>query len=287
MIEELKQLLTSQIKNTRNLKSLDEKYIKEKLEKYILTYGQSFKKLKLYASKKGLNNIEKNTHFKKIVKEVRDELRIVYGSFLTKDFPKIKDKNLNLSKDKINTYLETHKSTKERINYYQQIYSNIFNWYKPQKIADIACGLNPLTYPLIEKELGYSPKYFASDLSYDDMQFLNNFFKQNNIKGIAKNYDITNLTILEDKTFQDSDLIFLFKALDSFEHVKKNISKTLLGKIPAKKIVISFPTKSLIAKTNFKIEKRNWLFNFINKKNWTYQTFEVENEIFILLEKTQ
>jgi len=35
----------------------------------------------------------------------------------------------------------------------------------------------------------------------------------------------------------------------------------------------------------FKIEKRNWLFNFLDKKGWNYQTFEVENELFILINK--
>ena len=286
MIQELKQLLNKNIKNTRNLKSLDEDYINSRLEKYILTYGNIFKQLKQQLEKKGLENIEKSTPFKKIVKDVRDDLRIIYGSFLTKDFPKLKNQNTDLSQANLNTLLKTHKSTKERIEYYNQIYSQIFNWYKPHKIADLACGLNPLTYPLIEKQLTYKPKYFASDLSKEDMNLLNNFFKNNNMDASAKDYDITNLEILKDKDLQESDMVFLFKALDSFEYIKRNISKTILENINAQHIVISFPTQSLIARKNFDIQKRNWIFNFINKKEWTYQTFETQNELFILLKKT-
>ena len=91
---------------------------------------------------------------------------------------------------------------------------------------------------------------------------------------------------MEDKGFQECDLVFLFKALDSFEQIKKNVSKELLEGIDSKHIVVSFPTKSLISKKEFKIEKRNWLINFINKKEWKYEQFEVENEVFFLIRKT-
>ena len=117
------------------------------------------------------------------------------------------------------------------------------------------------------------------------MQFLNSYFKKFNINATAIPYDITNLKILQSNEFQSSDLVFLFKALDSFEQVKKNISKELLKGIKSNHIVVSFPTKSLISKKEFKIEKRNWLFNFLKKQNWDYEQFEVENELFILIRK--
>ena len=111
------------------------------------------------------------------------------------------------------------------------------------------------------------------------------YFDKFNINGISKSYDITKLDFLEDNNFKDADLIFLFKALDSLEEVKKNISKDILEKISAKKIVVSFPTMSLISRKEFNMEKRNWLFNFLNRMNWQYEQFEVENELFILITK--
>lgn len=287
MIEELKILLAKEIKNTKTLNSLDDIYIRNKLEKFILTNGDIFKKLRVHIEKKGLENIEKNKIFKEIVKLVRDELRIVYGSFLTDDFHKREKMLDGITKEDIDALLRFHKSTKERVNFYEEVYSKIFEWYKPEKIADVACGLNPLSYFFIERVLKKKPFYFASDLSSIDMEFIEKFFDKFKIKGVAKAYDVTDLSILTDSEFQNCDLVFLFKALDSFEQVKKNISKELLEGISANHIVISFPTKSLIAKKQFKMEKRNWLFNFLNKEGWNYEIFEVENELFILIKKTK
>jgi 16S rRNA (guanine(1405)-N(7))-methyltransferase len=279
MIAELKKILTDEILNTKNLKSLDYDYVYSKLEKFILTYGDIFKKLRLHVEKKGLYGIEKNKYFKEIVKRIRSELNIVYSSYLTNDFFK---KNLDLD---VNDLLKLHKSTKERFEFFDEIYSKIFNWYTPKKIADLACGLNPLSYFLIKGSLGKDVKYFASDLSSNDMDFVQSFFDKNKIDGVAKGYDITKLDFLEDCDFKASDLVFLFKALDSFEEVKKDISKEILDKIPANKIVISFPTKSLQSKVKFKIERRNWLFNYLKRRGWEYETFEVDNELFILVSK--
>lgn len=288
---ELNDILVKEIINTKSLENLDLDYVSSKLEKFILTYGDVYKKLRVFADKNGVTAIKKNKHFKEIVKRVRDELRIVYGSFLNDDFFK-KDKYFSKLDfedekfyDKLNEVLKCHKSTKERVPYYGEIYKNIFNWYQPKRIGDLACGLNPVSYFYIRLELGVSPKYFASDLSSIDMEFLNSFFSRFKIEGSAKAYDITKMDFLDDVNFMSCDMVFLFKALDSFEEVKKNISKQILEKIYAKKIVVSFPTKSLMSKREFKIEKRNWLFNYLNKMGWSYEQFEVENELFILITK--
>lgn len=294
--KELLDLLIQNIKSKKQINQLEDNYIKEKIEKYLLTEGNIKKRLeKEYLEKK--EKINKNKIFKKIVKSIREEIGIIYGSFLTQDFKK-KEKILEKiktipenknnqfeNKEKIEELLKLHKSTRERIKYYKEIYFKIFEWYLPKKIADLACGLNPISYIYIREELKYEPFYFASDLNSNDMKFLNSYFEKFKINGIAKAYDIVNLNILKDENFIKTDLVFLFKAIDSFEKIKKNISKTLLEKIPAKHIVVSFPTKSIISKKDFKIEKRNWLINFIKKKEWNYKQFEVENELFFLIKK--
>jgi len=291
---ELKKLLISQIHQGKNLENLDESYIENKLGKYFLREGSKRKKLEILFKK--INGeltvanssvpLKKNKVFKKIVKEVRKEIGQVYGQFLTSDFKKRK-KLLDECKTKEDALklLKLHKSTRERIDFYDEIFENIFSWYKPKQIADLACGLGPIAYSIIETKLNYSPKYFASDLGTKDMNFLNSFFKKFKIDAIAKPYDITNLSILEEQNFQKADLVFLFKALDSFEEIKKNISKELLEKIPSKHIVVSFPTKSLVSKKNIKTNKRDWLVNFIEKQNWKLEQFKIDNELFFLINK--
>ena len=282
MNKKLTKILIEQIINKNQIRDLNESYIELKLINYFLKNGNIRKKLEINYLKKD-DKIIKSKIFKEVLKDIREEIGIVYGSFLTKNFNK-KDKYLE--SNEVTQLLNLHKSTRERVEFYEEIYNRIFEWYKPNKIADIACGLNPISYSMIKDILKSEPKYFVSDLNPSDMEFLNKFFKKNNFNATARNYDITQLKILEDKNYQESDLVFMFKALDSFEFVKKNISKELLEKTNSNHIVVSFPTKSLFSKQEFKIEKRNWFFNYLNKMEWNYETFEVENELFILITKS-
>lgn len=284
-MEQIINLLISEIKSKKQIQNLTDELIKEKLTKYFLTNGDIRKKLEKEYKKKE-DKIIKSKTFKETLKIIRQEIGIVYGSFLTADFPKREKllEEINSLEDS-NILLKLHKSTRERIDHYEEIYSKIFEWYKPKKIADLCCGLNPTSLNEINKILEYTPEYFASDLNPNDMDFLNQYFKKLNIKGLAKAYDLTKLDIIEDKEFQKADLVFLFKALDSLEFIKKNITKDLIQKIQSKHIVISFPTKSLVSRKEFKMEKRNWFIKFIEEQEYKYETFEVEGELFFLIEK--
>ena len=279
-MQEILDLLLKKIKSKPQIKHLEDEFILERIRKFLKTNGDVRVKLEK-EFKLNQDKITKSKVFKEIVKAIRWEIGIIYGSFLTRDFPKKKKLIENNYKD----LLKLHKSTKERIEFYEEIYKHIFKWCKPKKIGDLGCGLNPISYEIIEKNLKYKPKYFASDLNSEDIKFLNNYFDLNGIKGKAEVYNITNLEILNDKEFKDCDLIFLFKVLDSFEFIKKNISKKLLDEIKSKHIVVSFPMKSLISKKTFDFSKRNWFKNYLNKMNWDCEVFEVENEIFYLIKK--
>ena len=272
--------LLKKIKSKSQIKHLEDEFILERIRKFLKTNGDIRVKLEKEFKLKQ-DKITKSKVFKEIVKSIRWEIGVIYGSFLTKDFPKKKKFMESNYKD----LLKLHKSTKERIELYEKIYKQIFKWYKPKKIGDLGCGLNPISYEIIERTLKYKPEYFASDLNPEDMKFLNDYFSINKIKGKAKVYNITNLEILKDKDFKECDLIFLFKVLDSLEFIKKNISKKLLDETKSKHIVVSFPMKSLVSKKNFDFSKRNWFKNYINKMNWNYKVFEIENEIFYLIKK--
>jgi hypothetical protein len=281
MNESLNTLLCSQIKSKKQIEDLEDKFILEKIEKFFLTNGQERKRLEIeFADKR--EKIIKSKLFKEVLKNIRSEIGVVYGSFLTKDFNK-KEKQIRSSYEEL---LMFHKSSRERNDFYEEVYSKIFDWYKPKLgIVDLACGLNPVSYSLIQNKFNLNLKYFVSDLNPSDMNFLNEFFKINKIDGVAKAYDLTNLKILENENLENFDLVFLFKALDSLEFVKKDVSKELLKRLPQQKIVVSFPTKSLVSKQEFKIEKRNWFFNFLEKEEWSYEQFEIENELFLLIDK--
>ncbi|MFW5704506.1 MAG: hypothetical protein ACOCXG_01565 [Nanoarchaeota archaeon] len=280
-MREILELITKKLQENKNLNNLSKEFLKQKIKNYFLREGQKEKKLKLELERVGIEKLEKNKLFKQILKEIKTEINHQYTIFLTSDFSK-KQKIINYEE-----ILQTHKSSKERFPFYEEIYNKIFSWHKPKKIADLACGLNPISYILIENILNYKPKYFASDLAEKDMEFLNSFFEQNKIPGIAKAYDLTNENFLNEPELKDCDLIFLFKALDSIEEVKRHYSKILLEKLPAKHLVVSFPTKSIGSGKDFDIKKRNWFYKYLEKQKWQYQEFQVENEWFFLIEKKQ
>src|SRR3989338_2347218 len=105
---------------------------------------------------------EKKREYKKLVKEVRNELNRVYGVF-----------QLGTNLD-----LKSHKSTKERIEIYPTLYKRIFNLTgKPKSILDLGCGLNPLSYIYLGNHL----KYIASECNRKDCLLLEEWFKNNKI----------------------------------------------------------------------------------------------------------
>jgi hypothetical protein len=276
------ELILEELKKSSNLKNLDDDFLRKKIKNYFLREGKNEKLLKENYEKIGAEKICKNKIFKVIVKQIKEEINHVYTIFLTSTYKK---KEKYLEENDIEELLKIHKSTRERIDFYEEIYKKIFNWYKPEKIADLACGMNPLSYNIICEILNYKPDYFASDLSFSDMKFIKKFFEKKKIKMAAKHYDLTEEKFLKEKELKNSDLVFLFKALDSIEEVKRHYSKILIEKLSAKKIVVSFPTKSIGCKQNFTENKRNWFYKFLEKMNWKYETFQIENELFFLIDK--
>lgn len=268
--------LIKEIKEKPQLQHLDDTFIEKHLHTYFLTNGDIRKKIE----NRKLHKKEKIV--KEIVKEIRKNIGIVYGSYQTSQHKK---KERFLKEKNIEALLLCHKSTRERLEFYPLFYKKLLNWHVPKGIADIACGFNPISYIYFEQ---YSPKsqsYYVSDVNKEDMDLINDFFKEFKLNGEAIAEDATKLEFLKNPHFVNKDTLFLLKALDSFEFDKKNSSKHLLEKVPQQYIVVSFPTKSLVSKKEVSLEKRNWFYKFLKVKNWKYDTFEIENEIFFLIEK--
>ena len=74
----------------------------------------------------------------------------------------------------------------------------------------------------------------------------------------------------------------MFKTLDSLETLRKGITKDILKKIKSKVIIISFPTRTLSGKM---LSKKRLVW--FNKMLSDYSIFEIENEIFYIINKTK
>ncbi len=200
--------------------------------------------------------------YKELFKAVRKKCFEIYGLF------------------KISPYagLATHVSTRERREFYSRIYNEIFSITgKPKKILDLGCGLNPLSYKYLKCE----PEYYASELTKEDCKTIENFFKENKIKGKVFQFDL-----LKDdySKLPKADICFLFKVLESLEAVKKDISLEILKNIPADWIVVSFSKKSITGKPIRK-KGRSWLKRMLAELSYDYQTLDIGDEIFYVIEK--
>ena len=266
--------LIQYIKKKDELNSLDDDFVKEHLIKVMLREPRKTNQL-------ADNFTHKSRYFREIVKLVRGDLRRVYGLFRGK---KVKDRSdlvnnlLKKPKDEnlIKKILQTHSSTKERLPFYKDLYPKIFSITgKPRTIIDLGCGINPFSIFYMG-----NPTYYAYDLSQDEINQINQYFKKIGNKGQAEVRNITNLEKLP-----KSDVAFLFKMTDMIDRNKghKGTEEVLLH-VPAKYVVVSFPTLTISGK-HMNFPRRKWIELLCDRLEYDYQVLEFSNEIFYVIKK--
>ncbi len=248
------QPLIKRIKQKKELQDITSQFVQEELDSYFQRNPRA---------KKFLGR-PKSEGYRKIIKEVRASLRRVSGLFE-------------------GSTLETHSSTKERFPFYHQLYSELWKLTgKPKIILDLGCGINPLSFPGMELK---DVTYYAYDINRKDISIVSKFFrenkiKDNRIKGKAQVRDITKV-----KAFPIADVAFLFKATDVLDRGKGHKrTEELVGRIPAKYLVISFPTLTMSGRAmNF--PRRKWIELMCQRLNYPFQILRFCSEIFYVIEK--
>ncbi len=248
--------LVSKIKEKRELSDLPDSLVKEALKDYL--------------KKRNIDIPKKEKQQKIIVKEVRAELRKYTGRFQIKS-PFEKRKKL-LEEYKIIELLKTHTSTKERLDDYDKIKELIYS-SNPKSILDLGCGLNPIA---IAKN---GVKYYAYDIKESELRLIELYFKKNKIQGKTFFEDIREI-----EEFPKTDMCLIFKTLDIIESKGHKKAMEILQKIPSKKIIVSFSTKTLSGKP-MNSPRRQWFENLLNALNYKFEIFKIKNEIFYIIEK--
>ena len=273
--EKIKKII-SQIKGKKNI-GINDNYIFKILAKF--SEQNKFNDL----FEKDLKFIFKNKEFRKITKEIRQELHRVYGVFQVKKQWKkeellnnLKNKKLEEVKYFSREILKLHSSSRERLNDYEEIYYKIFNITgKPQVIIDLASGLNPCSLILIN----FKGKCFTYEISENDVDFLNKYFK------IVKKYGFDGRALIknikEDFNFENGDVCFLFKFFDLVENRQDFLNK-LISHLNCKYLVISFSKKTISLKDMNKVE-RKWFIRLLEKNNLDYNLIDSQNELFYVI----
>ncbi len=214
------------------------------------------------------------------IKLTRDLLRKVFSVFTS-------SKLLNLRDKQPEWVLRKHLSTRERLPYYTELYNKLFGGLKKKvNVFDFGAGVNGFSFSFFPSK--FEIHYFGFESVGQLVSLTNNFFKKNHIKGFVFHQSLFELEKIKEKimSVEGSKIVFLFKILDSLEMLERNYSKYLLKEIVplVDRVVVSFATKSLIARRKFKAN-RGWILGFIKDNFKIVDDFKLGDERYLVIEK--
>jgi 16S rRNA (guanine(1405)-N(7))-methyltransferase len=176
--------------------------------------------------------------------------------------------------------LRTHVSTNERLPEIETMYQKIFSVTgRPSSILDLACGLNPLTFPWME--LPASTCYYAYDIVGPRIDLINHFFSLQKLIPFAETRDI-----LINPPSIAADIAFILKEIHRFEQRKKDSSYHLYNSLNVKYIIVSLPAQSIHSKHDFTQSYRTLFFKTLHELQWPTTEIIVGQEMFFIIEKT-
>ena len=248
--------LIKEIKKKKELSGLDNRIVIDILNKIKKKY------------KSGNNLKEKDK--KSIIKEARKELRKITGRFNRKE----KERADLLSKNKFQKLLETHVSTKERLEDYPK-FKEIISNLRVKSILDIGCGLNPLAIAKLNQI------YYACDIKADELKIIKKYFNLNKISGKVFFYD---LRYIKENDLPEADLCLVMKLFDVLEKKGHKLAEKIIDSVKANSFLISFSTKTLSGKA-MNHPQRGWIERMMQRKGFNFEMFHLKNEIIYLCVK--
>jgi hypothetical protein len=216
------------------------------------------------------------------IRLTRDLLRKVFSAFTSGKLLSLKDKEPGW-------VLRKHISTRERLEYYSEIYKRIFNKLnkknKQLTVFDLGAGINGFSYNYLPKEINYIGIESIGQL----VDLMNYYFKNHNLKAKAIHESLFEIDKIKKYISQakGDKIIFLFKIIDSLEMIEGDYSKKLLLSLTplVDRVVLSFATRSLMKKEKFKVN-RSWIINFIKENFVILDEFDFGGEKYIVFSTT-
>lgn len=210
----------------------------------------------------------------------KELLRQLFTAFVSPKLLSIKNKDEEW-------ILRKHISTRERLPYYEEIYQRIFKNYEKASVIDLGAGINGFSYKFF-KEIDINVDYTAIESVGQLVNLMNFYFKEKKLDGKA-----IHLSLFEKKEImkiiskeKKPRIVFLFKVIDALESLKRDYSKELISFLIdfVDEIVLSFSTKSLGGKENFRVN-RKWIIDFIQENFEVRDDFEIGGERYFIFRK--
>jgi len=278
------ELMAKEIVESRKFLRLGENYVVSLILRFLCK--KEYIKLNPIIEKEDYASLKKKGLYKKFMKEVKSFLHDVYGVYQLRD-SRVIDKifsQMKKGEDLYEEILHCHSSTRERKEYYEEVYRNIFSICgKVKKILDVGCGLNAFSLPLI----GFKNfEYVGCDFVEKDIKIVDEYLKKSGFKGEAFVADLHNEKDLKKIKNIKCDVCFAFKmneVLDYFER-GRNGTEGFLRDVKAKFVVFSFPTKT-VSRRKMNRPRRTWFELMVKRLCYSYDYFEIENECFYVVKK--
>lgn len=175
--------------------------------------------------------------------------------------------------------LECHASTRERLDFLDQLYRDIEQVIgRPRSVLDLASGLNPFTLPWMALAPGASYRCVDIDCRLADL--VNRMLCRLPGDNSAACGDV-----LVSIPPGDFDVVLLFKALTCLERQQPGVSEGFFSQLRADHVVVSFPTRSLGGrKPGMAAHYDEIMCDLIAKLGWTATTLRIPSETVYLLE---
>ncbi|MBI4151342.1 hypothetical protein HY496_00085 [Candidatus Woesearchaeota archaeon] len=273
------------IKQKKELRQISDDFVYRQLQ----TYFERFPARAEY-----LDN-PRSQKYKKIVKEMRANLRKLYGLFRIEqrsndqaEFLKMfaRAKTAAEKRKVLDLLLSTHSSTKERLPSYEKMYRRLWQVTgTPASIIDLGCGLNPFSIPLMGLR---KLRYAAFDLSMEEVALLHDFFtilhrRNRYFQGEAAVLDVLSLEELQ--KLPSANVCFLFKLTDVLDRGKGHTrTEKVLECLPCRFLVVSFATKTMSGK-EMTSPRRPWMEWLCRRRGWKYTIIDLPGELFYVIEK--
>ncbi len=269
----MKEKLVENVLKSKKFTRLSEDYVNSIAEKFKDTKEKEASKLvkdflhKTYAVYQIRNQKKKEKILDKIIQE--------------KDTEKLKELHIEM--------LHCHSSTRERKEDYEEIYSKISKLIpNPKKIIDFGCGLNLFSL-LFSGWKNF--EYQGFDAVKKDIELLNKYLKITEKKlgftGECFEINAFDKNYLETLPKKKYDLCLLLKMADILDYGKKSHKRTeeFLKNINSQFVIVSFSTET-ISRKKMNRPRRKWFEIMVERLNYKFESFELENEIFYVVNKT-
>lgn len=177
--------------------------------------------------------------------------------------------------------LAHHASTRERLPIMSEFFTTTLATLPPiRSVLDLACGLNPLAIPWMP--LAPGARYIACDVYTDMITFLNACFPLLGVVGEARVCDL-----ISEPPHHQVDLALALKALPTLDQQAKDAGITLLRRVRAQAVLVSFPARSLGGRDRHMVENYERLFRErVADEGWRIERFVFATELAFLVQKT-